>query len=297
MRKPDIFDEIIQCMKTCAQTGADASMSTEILQDLYSRPARKAAPVQNASVSAPDPVPAASAVRASRMRPVQTQPQPPAQAHIPLRDGTASSDDVVPCCATAFPPAYAPDMPEWESLRAECAACMNCGLGRTRTNMVFADGNPHAELMFIGEGPGADEDATGVPFVGRAGELLSRMIAAMTFDRRTETCIANIVKCRPPGNRNPADDEAAACIPYLKRQIAMVNPKVIVLLGAVPLLYLFNLKGIMKLRGRWLDYEGIPVMPTYHPAFLLRNPPAKKDAWVDLQAVMAVFGRKPAPRR
>ena len=287
MRKPDIFDEIIQCMKTCAQTGADASMSTEILQDFYSRPVRNAAPVQNIPSPASDPATssAASAVRAVQPRPVQPQPQPPAQAqaHIPLRDGV--------------PPAYAPDMPEWESLRAECAACMNCGLGRTRTNMVFADGNPHAELMFIGEGPGADEDATGVPFVGRAGELLSRMIAAMTFDRKTETCIANIVKCRPPGNRNPADDEAAACIPYLKRQIAMVNPKVIVLLGAVPLLYLFNLKGIMKLRGRWLDYNGIPVMPTYHPAFLLRNPPAKKDAWADLQAVMAVFGRKPAPRR
>ena len=163
--------------------------------------------------------------------------------------------------------------------------------------MVFADGNPHAELMFIGEGPGADEDATGIPFVGRAGELLSRMIAAMTFDRATETCIANIVKCRPPGNRNPSDEEAAACMPYLKRQIAMVHPKVIVLLGAVPLLYLFNLKGIMKLRGRWLDYDGIRVMPTYHPAFLLRNPPAKKDAWADLQAVMAEFGRKPVPRR
>ena len=280
MRKPDIFDEIIQCLKTCEQTGADASVSPDDLEKLFSRrPA--AVPVQKTPVPAPAPASAASGIRNVQPRPAQ--PQSPAQAHIPLRDG--------------LPPAYAPDMPEWESLRAECAACMNCGLGSTRTNMVFADGNPHAELMFIGEGPGADEDATGVPFVGRAGELLSRMIAAMTFDRRTETCIANIVKCRPPGNRNPADDEAAACIPYLKRQIAMVNPKVIVLLGAVPLLYLFNLKGIMKLRGRWLDYEGIPVMPTYHPAFLLRNPPAKKDAWADLQAVMAVFGRKPAPRR
>ena len=264
MRKPDIFDEIIQCLKTGAQTGADTSMSEDLLHDLYSRPARKAAPVRSVPADAsasPAPVP----------------------RHTPVRDG--------------MPPAYAPDIPEWESLRTECASCMKCGLGRTRTNMVFADGSPHAELMFIGEGPGADEDATGVPFVGRAGELLSRMIAAMTFDRATETCIANIVKCRPPGNRNPADDEAAACMPYLKRQIALVNPKAIVLLGAVPLLYLFNLKGIMKLRGRWLDYEGIPVMPTYHPAFLLRNPPAKKDAWADLQAVMAVFGRKPAPRR
>lgn len=289
MRKPDIFDEIIQCLKTCEQTGADASVSPNDLEKLFSRRA-SSAPVQTAPAPVPAPSRAAFRVRAA-------QPQSPAQtqAHVPLCDGTASSDDAAP--ATALPPAYAPDMPEWESLRAECAACMNCGLGRTRTNMVFADGNPHAELMFIGEGPGADEDATGVPFVGRAGELLSRMIAAMTFDRKTETCIANIVKCRPPGNRNPADDEAAACIPYLKRQIAMVNPKVIVLLGAVPLLYLFNLKGIMKLRGRWLDYEGIPVMPTYHPAFLLRNPPAKKDAWTDLQAVMAVFGRKPAPRR
>lgn len=266
MRKPDIFDEIIQCLKTDGQTGADTSMSAETLRDFFSSSARKTAaqPRARTVVSAPA---------------AQTQrPAVPAQS------------------IQGVPPAYAPDLPEWESLRTECAACMKCGLGRTRTNMVFADGNPHAELMFIGEGPGADEDATGVPFVGRAGELLSRMIAAMTFDRKTETCIANIVKCRPPGNRNPADDEAAACMPYLKRQIEIVNPKVIVLLGAVPLLYLFNLKGIMKLRGRWLDYNGIPVMPTYHPAFLLRNPPAKKDAWADLQAVMAVFGRKPAPR-
>jgi DNA polymerase len=267
MRKPDIFDEIIQCLKTGEKTGADTSMSEDVLRDLYASPVRKAA--------APAPAPAPARTSAAQSR----------QQAAPVQN------------IQGVPAAYAPDMPEWESLRTECAACMKCGLGRTRTNMVFADGNPHAELMFIGEGPGADEDATGVPFVGRAGELLSRMIAAMTFDRKTETCIANIVKCRPPGNRNPADDEAAACMPYLKRQIAMVNPKVIVLLGAVPLLYLFNLKGIMRLRGHWLDYNGIPVMPTYHPAFLLRNPPAKKDAWADLQAVMAVFGRKPAPRR
>ena len=275
MRKPDIFDEIIQCLKTGAQTGADTSMDEGILRDLYARPVRKAASRPQAQASVP----------------VQA-PTPDSDAHPRPRQQADPSQSI-----QGAPPAYAPDMPDWESLRTECAACMKCRLGPTRTNMVFADGNPHAELMFIGEGPGADEDATGVPFVGRAGELLSRMIAAMTFDRKTETCIANIVKCRPPGNRNPADDEAAACIPYLKRQIAMVNPKVIVLLGAVPLLYLFNLRGIMKLRGRWLDYDGIPVMPTYHPAFLLRNPPAKKDAWTDLQAVMAVFGRKPAPRR
>ena len=277
MRKPDIFDEIIQCLKTGEKTGADTSMDEETLRAFFNPPVRKTTP--RGSVPAPAPVRTRTSVVPQERPQVNTAPRPAA----PVREGV--------------PPAYAPDMPEWESLRTECAACMKCGLGPTRTNMVFADGNPHAELMFIGEGPGADEDATGVPFVGRAGELLSRMIAAMTFDRKTETCIANIVKCRPPGNRNPADDEAAACMPYLKRQIAMVNPKVIVLLGAVPLLYLFNLKGIMKLRGLWLDYNGIPVMPTYHPAFLLRNPAAKKDAWADLQAVMAVFGRKPAPRR
>ena len=275
MRKPDIFDEIIQCLKTGAQTGADTSMDEETLRALFNPPVRKA--------GSQTPEPAPTVERPSAF----SQDRPPVRA-VPRNAGPTGR---------GTPPAYAPDMPEWESLRTECAACMKCRLGPTRTNMVFADGNPHAELMFIGEGPGADEDATGVPFVGRAGELLSRMIAAMTFDRKTETCIANIVKCRPPGNRNPSDDEAAACMPYLKRQIAMVNPKVIVLLGAVPLLYLFNLKGIMKLRGRWLDYGGIPVMPTDHPAFLLRNPPAKKDAWADLQAVMAVFGRKPAPRR
>lgn len=282
MRKPDIFDEIIQCLKAGEKTGADTSMSEETL-NAFLHPIRGNA--GNAPLAAARSRPQVrAAVPAPVMRPQRQVAPAPVQAPPPQN-------------IQGVPPAYAPDMPEWESLRAECAACMKCGLGKTRTNMVFADGNPHAELMFIGEGPGADEDATGVPFVGRAGELLSRMIAAMTFDRKTETCIANIVKCRPPGNRNPADDEAAACIPYLKRQIAMVNPKVIVLLGAVPLLYLFNLKGITKLRGRWLDYGGIPAMPTYHPAYLLRNPPAKKDAWADLQAVMAVFGRKPAPRR
>ncbi len=275
MRKPDIFDEIIQCLKTGEKTGADTSMDEKTLEAFLHSPVHKTA------APAPTPVPARPFAASQEQPPVHAVPRQPAPAQR----------------IQGVPPAYAPDMPEWESLRTECASCTKCRLGPTRTNMVFADGNPHAELMFIGEGPGADEDATGVPFVGRAGELLSRMIAAMTFDRKTETCIANIVKCRPPGNRNPADDEAAACISYLKRQIAMVNPKVIVLLGAVPLLYLFNLKGITKLRGRWLDYGGIPAMPTYHPAYLLRNPPAKKDAWTDLQAVMAVFGRKPAPRR
>ena len=145
--------------------------------------------------------------------------------------------------------------------------------------------------MFIGEGPGADEDAQGIPFVGRAGELLTKMIKAMTFDR-SEVYIANIVKCRPPENRNPSDEEAEVCIPFLKRQIELVNPKVIVLLGAVPLKYLMGKTGISRMRGTWMEYKGIQVMPTYHPAYLLRNPGAKKDVWQDLQEVMSVLGRR-----
>ena len=159
--------------------------------------------------------------------------------------------------------------------------------------MVFGEGNRNADLMFIGEGPGADEDEQGRPFVGRAGQLLTRMIAAMQFDRFKEVYIANIVKCRPPGNRNPEPQEAAACIDYLKRQIELVQPKVIVLLGAVPLFYLMNMKGITRIRGNWLEYHGIQVMPTLHPAYLLRNANHKIYVWQDLQKVMKVFGKSP----
>ena len=159
--------------------------------------------------------------------------------------------------------------------------------------------------MFIGEGPGEEEDRQGVPFVGRAGQLLTRMIAAMGRTRdaaappEKAVYIANIVKCRPPGNRNPEPErEAAPCLGYLRRQIALVKPKAIVLLGAVPLLNLMGVTGIMRSRGKWLSYEGIPVMPTFHPAYLLRFErfPAqfiqnKRLVWQDLQAVMARLGK------
>ena len=157
--------------------------------------------------------------------------------------------------------------------------------------MVFGEGNPHAELMFIGEGPGMDEDKQGRPFVGAAGQLLDKMIIAMQY-KREDVYIANIVKCRPPDNRNPEEDEAAQCLPYLKRQIELVSPKVIVVLGAVPLLRLLGKTGIMKLRGQWDEYNGIKVMPTFHPAFLLRSPEAKKDVWRDLQQVMQFLGKE-----
>lgn len=183
---------------------------------------------------------------------------------------------------------------KFQSLQQLCAIvqqCHSCPLCTTRNNTVFGEGNPDAELMFIGEGPGFDEDRLGRPFVGKAGQLLDKMIAAMQF-QRSEVFIANIVKCRPPNNRVPLPDEAAACIGYLQRQIELVEPKAIVLLGATAAHFLLNTtQGIMRLRGNWMQYNGIPVMPTYHPAFLLRQESAKRDAWNDLQQVMKLFGK------
>lgn len=178
-----------------------------------------------------------------------------------------------------------------DELRNAVANCQNCPLCRTRNNTVFGEGDPNARLMFIGEGPGADEDRQGRPFVGKAGMLLDKMINAMQFSRE-EVYIANIVKCRPPDNRLPAPEEAEKCIGYLRQQIGIVRPEVIVLLGATAVKYLLNVtNGISRMRGRWLSYENIPVMATYHPAFLLRQESAKRDTWNDLQQVMARFGK------
>lgn len=182
---------------------------------------------------------------------------------------------------------------ELQNLCSVVQQCRACQLCMNRNNTVFGEGNPDADLMFIGEGPGFDEDRLGRPFVGKAGQLLDKMIAAMQFTR-AEVFIANVVKCRPPNNRTPMPDEAAACIGYLQRQIELVAPKVIVLLGATAARFLLNTNtGIMRLRGRWLQYNGIPVMPTYHPAFLLRQEGAKREAWMDLQMVMKLFGKFP----
>ena len=202
----------------------------------------------------------------------------------------------VPPTAAPAAPANEPPEATLERMRLYALECRRCPLAATRTNVVFGEGNPHAGLMFIGEGPGADEDRLGRPFVGRAGQLLDKMIAAMQF-RREEVYIANIVKCRPPGNRTPTPEEAQRCIGYLERQIKFIAPKVIVLLGATAATFLLDRhEGITKLRGNWTEYRGIPVMPTYHPAFLLRQESAKREAWHDLQMVMAKFGKSPAKR-
>ena len=180
-------------------------------------------------------------------------------------------------------------------IASEIASCKKCSLHKTRIQTVPGQGNAkRPEVMFIGEAPGADEDEQGLAFVGRAGQLLTKMIAAMGF-KREEVFIANILKCRPPDNRPPTPEEMAICIPYLKRQIAEVQPKVIVALGATAVLGLLNLTGISKLRGNWQTFEGIDLMPTYHPSYLLRNPVMKKEAWSDLQVVLKRLGRTPPP--
>lgn len=187
--------------------------------------------------------------------------------------------------------------PALAAIAGRIAQCTKCPLHRTRANTVPGQGNPRRpEVMFIGEAPGADEDEQGLAFVGRAGQLLTKMIQAMGFSRE-EVFIANILKCRPPGNRQPTPEEMAVCIPYLKEQIALIQPKVIVALGAVSVLGLLDMTGITKLRGTWQRFEGIEVMPTFHPAYLLRNPPAKKEAWADLQAVLKRLGRTAPPAR
>lgn len=173
-----------------------------------------------------------------------------------------------------------------EEIRADIGECTRCRLHLGRTNIVYGEGDPRAKLMFVGEGPGRDEDLQARPFVGRAGQLLNKIIEAMKF-KRSDVYIANVTKCRPPDNRAPLPDEAAMCGQFLYRQIAVVSPKVIVCLGSVATQYLLQTdKKISSLRGHFMEWRGIQVMPTYHPAYLLRNPDMKKEVWRDMKKVM-----------
>lgn len=184
----------------------------------------------------------------------------------------------------------------WEELKREALACRRCGLCEGRTHVVFGEGSPDAELMFVGEAPGRDEDQQGRPFVGRAGQLLTRMIEAMGLTRE-QVYIANVLKCRPPGNRDPAADEVEQCRPYLLRQIELIQPKVICALGRHALRALTDYQGaIGKVRGRPMQFFGRIVVPTFHPAYLLRSPGAKPDAWEDLKSILRLLGR-PIPER
>jgi DNA polymerase len=176
------------------------------------------------------------------------------------------------------------------ALRAEIGDCQRCKLAKGRKHIVFGVGNPEANLMFVGEAPGADEDASGEPFVGAAGQLLTKMIKAMGYER-SEVYICNIIKCRPPQNRNPESDEIEACERFLRQQIAIVQPRVIVALGKFAAQFLCGENTpITRLRGNLRTFHEIPVMPTYHPAFLLRDESRKGEAWSDLKQVMAMLG-------
>ncbi len=181
-------------------------------------------------------------------------------------------------------------------IREEIGDCTRCALHKGRNKIVFADGDANARLLFVGEGPGADEDAQGLPFVGKAGQLLNNMIAAMGL-KREEVYIANVVKCRPPQNRTPEPDEANTCSPFLFRQIDVVRPEVIVALGATAATYLLGQRQpLAGLRGRIHSFRGSKLIVTYHPAFLLRDPRQKKEAWADLQIAMRELGLKPVAK-
>lgn len=176
-------------------------------------------------------------------------------------------------------------------VRDELGDCRRCRLAEGRKTLVYGVGNPNATLVFVGEAPGADEDIQGEPFVGKAGQLLTRMIEAMGFARE-DVYICNVIKCRPPGNRNPEPDEVAACEPFLKKQLAAIRPRMIVALGKFAAQCLLrDDTPISRLRGNFRSYEGVQLMPTFHPAYLLRDPGRKKEAWEDLKAVLAALRR------
>lgn len=219
-------------------------------------------------------------VDAPSVKPVAT-PVPAATKPAVVTPATSSA----PVAATTGPDSLV-------TIATQISACRACGLCETRRSTVPGEGNPQAELLFVGEGPGADEDASGRPFVGAAGQLLTKMILAMGF-KREDVFIANIVKCRPPGNRTPAPSEVGSCMGYLRRQIAVLKPKVICALGNTPLRALMNddQLGITRMRGKKLQFEGITLIPTFHPSYLLRNEEAKKPCWDDLKLVVKELGR------
>lgn len=196
--------------------------------------------------------------------------------------------------ATPATPAAAPitvqSSDSLSAIAADLEGCKRCKLCSTRKNIVFGEGNPSAELVFVGEGPGEQEDIQGRPFVGKAGQLLDKMIEAMGLSRE-KVFIANVVKCRPPGNRNPEPDEIASCSPFLHRQLDQLQPKIVVALGKFAAQTLLQTdRRISEIRGNFFEYRGARLMPTFHPAFLLRNPESKREAWSDLQKVANELG-------
>lgn len=192
--------------------------------------------------------------------------------------------------SSAIPQSPVADSDSLLQVASELKECTRCKLCTTRKNLVFGEGNPQASLVFVGEGPGEQEDLQGRPFVGKAGQLLDRMIAAISL-KREDVYICNVVKCRPPGNRNPELDEIRSCQPFLLRQLSVIQPKIIVALGKFAAQTLLQTEvPITRLRGQFHSFQGIKLMPTFHPSYLLRNPEAKRQAWIDLQQVAHELG-------
>jgi DNA polymerase len=223
--------------------------------------------------------------------PLPVRTRPPAVA-------PAVPPDVPRDVTSEVTPAVAPDaVSNLEQLQHQALACQQCKLCQTRTTVVFGEGNANARVMFVGEAPGQREDETGRPFVGRAGQLLDKIIENAMGMRRQDVYIGNINKCRPPGNRDPEPDEVAACLPFIRGQVRLVQPEVIVTLGRVAAWNLLGTRDAMKnLRGRTLLYEGTPVVPTWHPAYLLRNPAAKAGCWDDIKRVNRLLGHPEVPQ-
>lgn len=284
------------------QGDAVAEVAAEVLRHLSWL---EAAGVREIPPPAPPKQPPGTAQASSPAAGGKASARPSARPVPPAGERAAPSARGVPA-----PPAVAPTTPAATygptdkgcgseallAVRRELGECARCKLASGRTHLVFGVGNPAAELVFVGEGPGADEDRQGEPFVGRAGQLLTRMIEAMGY-RRDEVYIANVVKCRPPGNRVPEPDEMASCEPFLRAQLDAIRPKVIVALGKTAVQALLrDTAPISRLRGRWFEYQGIRLMPTFHPAYLLRSPDEKRKAWEDLQLVMRELGRSPPGR-
>ena len=234
----------------------------------------------------PAAVPAAAAARPVLQNPLR--PAPPPMPAVPRSEIT-----VAPEAAIASAREAARTAPTLEALRSLLETFDGCALKHTATKLVFADGNPEARVMFVGEAPGRDEDIEGLPFVGRSGKLLDRMIGAIGLDR-SKVYIANVIPWRPPGNRTPTPQETQICLPFIQRQIELVNPDVLVTLGNPSTQTLLSTReGIMRTRGRWFDYETgqrtIRALPTFHPAYLLRSPSYKRLAWQDLRAIAKVL--------
>jgi len=285
-----------------AKQAADRSAALRSIVTPRGTPAKPEpvpAPAPVAAVPAPEPAASSRPLAAPAPRAPAPEPVRAAAPRAAAPAGNGTLLDVpqkAPLYPGALPGVVEGERPTLDQIRRELGDCQRCKLCAGRKNIVFGVGNPRAELVFVGEGPGENEDLQGVPFVGAAGELLTKMIQAMGFSR-DDVYICNVVKCRPPGNRNPEPEEIASCEPFLRSQLLALQPKVIVALGKFAAQTLLrDTTPITRLRGNWREYQGVKLMPTFHPAYLLRSPAEKRKAWEDLQQVMKLFGKQPGSR-